>query len=56
MPTTPLRSVLVGEFRIWMLDPVNGSVNRTLLHRPGVRLISKSKKAVIALNGRGAGA
>ena len=46
---------MVDEFRIWMLYPGNRSVNRILLRRPHVQLITRTKKEVIALNGRGAG-
>jgi hypothetical protein len=45
---------MLDSFPIWMLAPSNHSLNRTLLHRPGVHLVSRSKKAIIALNGRGA--
>ena len=45
---------LTDEFGIWMLYPQNRSVNRTLLHRPGVRVVERTKKALIALNGGGA--
>jgi hypothetical protein len=39
---------LVDEFGIWMLYPGNRSVNRTLLHRPHVRVVSRSRKVIIA--------
>jgi hypothetical protein len=41
---------VVESYRIWMLDPVNHSLNRTLLHRPGVRLVSRSHRVIIALH------
>lgn len=49
------RKVLDG-FGIWMLYPGNHSVNRTLLRRPHVHLISRSKKVIIALHGGGTAA
>ncbi len=45
---------LLGRFAIWMLYPGNHSVNRILLHRPHVRVVSRSKKVIIALHGGGA--
>jgi hypothetical protein len=48
--TTPSARRLTKEFKVWMLYPGNRSVNRTLLHRPGVRVVSRSHKAIIALN------
>jgi hypothetical protein len=44
---------LVNEFGIWMLYPGNHSVNRTLLHRPHVRVVSRSHTVIIATNGNG---
>jgi hypothetical protein len=44
---------LTSEFGIWMLYPGNHSVNRTLLRRPGVRVVSRTHKAIIALSGGG---
>lgn len=41
----------VDAYPIWMLYPGNHSINRTLLHRPGVRVISRSHKVIIAING-----
>ncbi|HEY2592782.1 MAG TPA: hypothetical protein VGK33_02650, partial [Chloroflexota bacterium] len=52
---TKAARTMVDEFRIWMLYPGNRSVNRILLRRPHVQLIIRTKKEVIALNGRGAG-
>lgn len=52
---TKAARAMVDEFRIWMLYPGNRSVNRILLRRPHVQLITRTKKEVIALNGRGAG-
>lgn len=45
---------LTNEFGIWMLFPGNRGVNRTLLHRHGVRVVSRTHKAIIAVNGGGA--
>jgi hypothetical protein len=45
---------LTNQFGIWMLYPGNHSVNRTLLRRPGVRVVSRTHKAIIAVNGGGA--
>jgi hypothetical protein len=45
---TPYARHMLGEFRIWMLYPGNHSVNRTLLHRPGVRVVSRSHTVIIA--------
>lgn len=45
---------LDDEFQIWMLYPGNRSVNRILLHRSHVKLISRTRKDIIALNGGGA--
>jgi hypothetical protein len=44
---------LTSQFGIWMLYPRNRSVNRALLRRPGVRVVSRTRKAIIALNGGG---
>jgi hypothetical protein len=44
------RQLLDGS-RIWMLYPGNRSVNRTLLRRPHVAVVSRSKKVIIALHG-----
>ncbi|MDA8068347.1 MAG: hypothetical protein M0T77_07010 [Actinomycetota bacterium] len=38
----------VASYPIWMLYPGNRAVNRKLLRRPGARLISKSRKVIIA--------
>ena len=39
---------------IWMLYPGNHSVNRTLLRRPRVHVVSRSKRVIIALRAGGA--
>ena len=38
----------VAAYPIWMLYPGNHAVNRKLLHRRGVRLVSKSRRVIIA--------
>ena len=51
----PTRSAsgLVDEFGIWMLYPQNHRVNRILLHRTGVRVVSRSHTVIIATNAAG---
>ena len=46
---------LLGGAGVWMLYPGNRSVNRTLLRRPHVHVVSRSKKVIIALHAGGAG-
>jgi hypothetical protein len=43
----------VGNYRIWMLSPINHTMNRSLLRRRGVRVVSRSRRAIIALNTHG---
>jgi hypothetical protein len=43
---------LVGAYRLWMLYPGNHTVNRVLLRQPGVVVLSRSRKLVIAMNSR----
>jgi hypothetical protein len=38
----------VDRYQIWMLYPSNHSTNRTLLRRPGVRVVSRTHKVIIA--------
>lgn len=38
----------VDRYKIWMLYPHNRSTNRTLLRRPGVRVVSRTRKVIIA--------
>jgi hypothetical protein len=38
----------VDRYQIWMLYPHNRSANRTLLRRPGVRVVSRTHKVIIA--------
>ena len=45
---------LVGSYRIWMLYRGNHGMNRTLLRRPRVRVISRDGTAIIATNGAAA--
>ena len=45
---------MLGGAGIWMLYPGNRSVNRTLLRRPDVHVVSRSKKVIIALHAGGA--
>jgi hypothetical protein len=42
---------LVNEFGIWMLYPGNHSLNKTLLRRQNTRVVSRSRKVIIALHG-----
>lgn len=42
----------VDRYQIWMLYPTNHAINRTLLHRPHVRVVSRSHKVIIATHGR----
>ncbi len=51
---TPYVRRMLNEFRIWMLYPENRSVNRTLLGRPQVHVVSRTRHAVIAINGAAA--
>jgi hypothetical protein len=45
--TTDARDT-VDRYPIWVLAPSNHSTNRALLRRPGVRVISRSHKVIIA--------
>lgn len=38
----------VDRYRIWMLYPTNHKINRALLRRPHVRVVSRSHKVIIA--------
>ncbi|MGH2862892.1 MAG: hypothetical protein ACRDLT_15510 [Solirubrobacteraceae bacterium] len=38
----------VDGYQIWMLYPSNHSTNRVLLHRPDVRVVSRTHRAIIA--------
>jgi hypothetical protein len=49
--TTQSARHLVGEFGIWMLYPGNRGTNKTLLHHPNVRVVSRTHKVIIALQG-----
>jgi hypothetical protein len=40
----------VDRFQIWMLYPKNRSTNRVLLRRPGVKLITRTHRVIIATN------
>ena len=51
---TPAARQMLDRFPIWMLYPGNHSVNRTLLRRRGVRVVSRNRKVIIALQGGGA--
>jgi hypothetical protein len=42
------RSGLLAPYGIWVLYPVNKSVNWTLLKRPGVHVVKRSRKILIA--------
>lgn len=42
---------IVDEFGIWMLYPGNRGINRILLRRPNVRVVSRSHTVIIALHG-----
>lgn len=53
---TPSARRILDDFRIWMLYPPNRSLNRNLLRRPRVHLVSRSKKAIIAIHVGGAAA
>jgi hypothetical protein len=44
---------LVDRFGVWMLYPENHSVNRILLHRPGVHVVARSHSVIIATNRAG---
>jgi hypothetical protein len=41
-------SGVLAPYRIWMLYPGNKAMNRQLLRRSGVRVVSRSKKVIIA--------
>ncbi len=41
-------SGLLAPYGIWVLYPVNKSVNRTLLRRPGVHVVTRNGKVIVA--------
>jgi hypothetical protein len=41
----------VDRYEIWMLYPSNHSLNRLLLRRPHVRVVSRNRKVIIATHG-----
>ncbi len=41
----------LSPYGIWMLYPVNHSTNRTLLRRPGVHVVTRNRKVIIATSG-----
>lgn len=43
----------VDRYGIWMLYPTNHAMNRVLLHRPRVRVVSRSHKVIIATHDGG---
>lgn len=45
--TTGARSLLDG-YRIWILNPATRSIDRTLLRRPGVHLVTRTHRVIIA--------
>jgi hypothetical protein len=51
--TSSARSLVDGA-QIWILYPGNHSINRTLLHRPRVHVVSRTHKVIIAINGSSA--
>jgi hypothetical protein len=51
-PTANARAT-VARYPIWMLYPANRVINRELLRRPGVHVVSRSGRAIIATHGLG---
>jgi hypothetical protein len=50
--STTVRAML-DRYPIWMLYPANHETNRKLLRRPGVHVVSRSRRVIIATHGLG---
>jgi hypothetical protein len=44
---------MLASYPIWMLYPANHETNRKLLRRPGVHVVSRSRRVIIATHGLG---